>query len=187
MNNKLEQLYNGLEDSRRALLNELAAYDTAKLETQPSPGKWSVAQIVYHLNKAESLSISYVSKKMLDVKNLKNTGMVESFKVGLLWMLFESPLKFKVPTNVLGDMPEKVDYDTAVKQWNVTRDNLKQLLESIPEDMLRKNVFKQPAIGRINVYQMVDFMQTHFNRHRRQVNMIIDPIIRISSTPKSFK
>jgi len=55
--------------------------------------------------------------------------------------------------NVLGDVPEKVDYKSIIAEWNETRKKLKELLESLPDDMLYKNVFKQPAIGRINLFQ----------------------------------
>jgi hypothetical protein len=177
MNQKLEYLYNNLENSRRDLINELIDKDPKQLSISPAPGKWSVSQVFYHLNKAESLSMVYVSKKMLDVNNLKTTGIKESLKLAGLGLLFNSPLKFKVPVEALGETPDNIDYTDIVNQWNDTRVKLKSFLDSLPEDILRKNVFKQPAIGRQNIYQMVEFMQMHFNRHRMQVNRIVYPVV----------
>lgn len=74
---------------------------------------------------------------------------------------------------MLGIMPEKVGYADIVVQWTGTRNKMKALLESLPEHMLHKNIFKQPAIGNINIYQMLDFMQSHFDRHQKQVERII--------------
>jgi hypothetical protein len=178
MNQKLEYLYNNLENSRRDLINDLTKFDAQQLITPPAPGKWSVSQVFYHLNKAEALSMVYISKKMLDVNNLKVTGIKESLKLAGLGLLFNSPIKFKVPVEALGEMPDNIDYTDIVNQWNDTRVKLKSFLDSLPEDILRKNVFKQPAIGRQNIYQMVEFMQMHFNRHQKQVNRIVYPIVK---------
>ncbi len=71
MNPRIEAKLSLLESTRLSLLERLKKVDEQKLNTPPAPGKWSVAQIIYHLNKAESNSVIYVSKKMLDVKNLK--------------------------------------------------------------------------------------------------------------------
>jgi hypothetical protein len=172
MNHLLNAKFSQLEDSRLALIESLKSKPILELETSPAPGKWSVSQVFYHLNTAENFSTIYVSKKRLDINNLKKTGLMELFKVRLLQFLFITPITFKAPA-VLGDMPDKVDYKSIVAEWDETRRKLKELLESLPEDILYKNVFKQPAIGRINIYQMLDFMQAHFNRHQKQVERII--------------
>ena len=106
---------------------------------------------------------------MLDVNNLKKTGMKEWLKTLLLKVAFISPLKFNAPVKVLGKMPDNVDYTDIVAQWDETRKKLHHLLESLPGDILVKNVFKQPAAGQLNIYQMLDFMQAHFNRHEKQI------------------
>lgn len=163
-----------LEDSRLALVERLKTISLAEIETPPFPGKWSVSQIFYHLNKAESLSVLYVSKKRLDSNNLKRTGVSEQIKMIFLKLRFILPFQIKAPVNLLGDVPEKVDYKNIIMEWNETRNKLRDLLYSLPDEMLYKNVFKQPAIGRINIFQMLDFMQAHFNRHQKQVERIIN-------------
>lgn len=171
MNKKIEAKLNLLEDTRHKMLEALKSVPVQKLNTSPSPGKWSVAQIIYHLNKAESNSVIYVGKKMLDVKNLKKTGVIEAFKLWLVKLAFALPFKYKAPA-VLGDMPGNVDYAEIIAEWDETRKRLIELISSLPEDMLSNNVFKQPAAGRLNIYQMLDFMQAHFNRHEKQVERI---------------
>jgi hypothetical protein len=169
LNNKFSKL----EDSRLVLIEKLKNIPVADLETSPALGKWSVSQIFYHLNKAENLSVLYVSKKRLDINNLKRTGLMEQVKMILLKLRFKLPFGIKAPVNVLGDVPEKVNYNIIAGEWKITRSRMKELIESLPEEMLYKNVFKQPAIGRINIFQMLDFMQAHFNRHEKQVMEII--------------
>jgi len=161
-----------LEDSRNALIKKLGNVSLLEVETSPFPGKWSVSQIFYHLNRAETLSVLYVSKKRLDTVNLKKTGIKEQLKMILMRVRFILPFALKAP-DVLGEVPGKVDYAIIINEWSKTRDKLKNLLNSLPDDILYKNVFKQPAIGRINIFQMLDFMQAHFNRHQKQVERII--------------
>lgn len=173
MNQLVNIKFSKLESSRISLLEKLDKEAPAVLETPPSPGKWSVAQIFYHLNTAERLSVIYVSKKQLDIANLKRTGFIEQAKMIGLKIRFWLPVGIKAPVNVLGDVPGEVSYRQIIAEWNETRNKMKNLLAAIPDDILYKNVFKQPAIGRINLFQMLDFMQAHFNRHQKQVERIV--------------
>ncbi len=173
MNEAVNKKFLKLEDSRIRLIKTLKNIPQVKLETPPHIGKWSVSQIFFHLNTAEKFSTIYVSKKRLDVNNLKKTGLKEFLRMVGLKLIFVLPFGLKAPVNVLGDVPEKVDYNNIVSEWNETRNKLKELLNSLPDDMLHKNVFKQPAIGRINIFQMLDFMQAHFERHQKQVQRIV--------------
>ena len=172
MNQLINTRFSKLEDSRLALIESLKMKLPPVLETSPAIGKWSVSQIFYHLNKAESLSVIYVSKKKLDVNNLKRTGFKEQFMLKLFMFISAMPFNMKAPA-VLGDVPDKVSYNEIIAEWAKTRNKMKELLESLPEDMLYKNVFKQPAIGRLNILQMLYFMQAHFDRHQKQVERII--------------
>jgi len=173
LNHLVSSKFLKLENSRLSLLEKLDKVSPSKLEMPPVPGKWSVSQIFYHLNRAERLSVLYVSKKQLDINNLKRTGLKEQLKMIGLKIRFQLPFGLKAPVNVLGDVPLEVNYPQVIAEWKVTRDKLKKLLDSLPDEILYKNVFKQPAIGRINIFQMLDFMQAHFDRHQKQVERIV--------------
>ena len=169
MNSNLEAQYFELEHSRLQLIQNIDGFDQEILETSPAKDKWSATQILFHLNTAETLSILYVSKKMKGAATMAKSGIISNLRIRLATMVLSLPfIKFKAP-KVLGDVPSFVDYNFIKSQWADTRKKLKQLLESIPEDDLEKELFKQPAAGRMNIYQMLDFMQSHFNRHRRQI------------------
>jgi hypothetical protein len=172
MNKKVENKLSLLESTRLVMLEKLKNVDVQKLNTPPAQGKWSVAQIIYHLNKAETNSVIYVSKKMKDVSNLKKSGLYEKLKMLVVKLAFILPIKYKAPV-ILGEMPDNVDYNEVIIKWGETRKRLKELLATMPENMLSMKVFKQPAAGRLDIYQMLDFMQVHFNRHVKQVERIV--------------
>jgi len=172
MNKRLEEKFNELENSRNLLLGRLSRVDEKILIIPPKEKKWSIAQIFFHLNQAETLSIIYVRKKMQGLPNIENTGIVARLKLILAKIILWQPIPYQAPA-VLGEVPEKINYSEIVDKWNETRNNLKQLLNDIPEDALTKELFKQPTAGRLNIYQMLDFMQSHFERHKKQVEKII--------------
>ena len=81
MNKKIAAKFERLQNSFRQLMSELDKEKPEVLEKSPSEGKWSVAQVMYHLNKAESLSALYISKKRLGAAQLKPTGISAQLKI----------------------------------------------------------------------------------------------------------
>ena len=168
MNPRVAKLFRKLQDSHQKLLSELDKTEPKILETSPEKNKWSVTQVMYHLNTAESNSVLYVTKKRLGAAQLKRTGIIHQLKLFIAVIAFYLPVKYRAP-RVLGEMPEHVKYSEIKNEWIATRNKLAALLESLPDDELRKPIFRQPFFGYWNIFQMLWFMQVHFNRHRKQI------------------
>jgi len=175
MNAGIHRQYHCLQDDLLELLKELDKLPFKKLESAPAMGKWSVTQVMYHLNQAESLSVLYVSKKRLAAGQLKPTGFAATLRLMIARISFYLPIKYNAP-KVLGAMPETVLYPEMKARWLSTRKDLFALLDSLNDEELRKPIFKQPTFGRWNIYQMLGFMQTHFNRHRKQIRRTVELI-----------
>src|SRR4026209_2221146 len=109
MNKKLAAKFERLQNSYRELLKLLDKENSQTLETSPTPGKWSVTQVMYHLNKAESLSALYISKKRLGAAQLKPTGISAQLKIFIAWIGFNIPVKYPA-AKVLGEMPVYLKY-----------------------------------------------------------------------------
>jgi hypothetical protein len=168
MNRTLESLLGRIQGDFEKLLQMLDKLDKQSLEKSPAPGKWSVTQVMYHLNSAESRSIIYVSKKRLGAEQLKPTGLFAQLRLFAARFAFYLPLKFRAP-NLLGGVPEHVSYEQIRNEWIKTRSELEALLNSLSDEEIRKPIFRQPTFGRWNIFQMLGFMKTHFNRHRLQM------------------
>jgi hypothetical protein len=168
MNPRVAKLFSHLQNSHAELISELDKIEKQILETSPEKNKWSVTQVIYHLNSAELNSILYVSKKRLGAAQLKPTGIEAQLRLIIALIAFYLPLKYKAP-RVLGEMPEHVNYPEMKNTWLETRNKLAALLESLPEAELHKPIFRQPTFGYWNIFQMLWFMQIHFNRHRLQM------------------
>lgn len=161
-------LFGRLQNDLTQLLSELDKEQRKQLETSPATGKWSVTQVMYHLNSAESRSVLYVSKKRFASSQLKRTKFEAQLRLLLARISFYFPFKYRAP-KFLGNMPEHVDYGDIKQEWLKTRRELTALLESLSDDELTKPIFRQPFFGRWNIFQMLGFMQIHFNRHRKQM------------------
>ncbi|HLG35230.1 MAG TPA: DinB family protein [Bacteroidia bacterium] len=172
MNQRVAKLFSRLQNKHTELLEELDKVAPEILETSPGKNKWSVTQVMFHLDSAESNSVLYVSKKRLGAARLNPTGFESQLRLIIAIVAFYLPVKYRAP-KVLGAMPERVRYSEIKNTWIETRTKLFSLLESLPEDELRKPVFRQPFFGYWNIFQMLWFMQIHFNRHRLQMHRAI--------------
>lgn len=173
MNHRIQKKFDTLTNDFQQLIAELDKHNHPLLEKSPAPGKWSVAQVMYHLNSAESRSIQYVQKKRLGAAQLKRTGIEAQLRLLFARTVFFLPFKFNAP-ELLGAMPEHVSYEQIRNEWMKTRSDLKTLLDSLPDNELRKPIFRQPTFGRWNIFQMLGFMKTHFRRHRKQMHRTIE-------------
>lgn len=168
MNPRVSKLFSRLQEKHTELLSELDRAAPEILETSPKKNKWSVTQVMYHLNSAESNSVLYVSKKRLGAKQLKPTGIIHQLKLFIAGIAFNLPIKYRAP-KVLREMPERVNYQEIKNSWIETRAKLAELLESLHDQELCKPIFRQPFFGYWNIFQMLWFMHIHFNRHRMQM------------------
>lgn len=169
MNRILRTEWERLQENRNVLFIELGSVSIERLELSPN-NAWSVAQVFYHLNTAEKLSILYVKKKMQGGKALPSPGILQGIKLWYAGVRFKSGRKYKAP-RVLGDVPSHVSYPGIVAEWDKTRKDLEELLKNFPPDLFAKSVFKQPAIGYLNLVQMLQFMNMHADKHYRQIRV----------------
>lgn len=165
---KLLLQFRKLEDTRHDLIKKLEACDDQVRAYKPVPDTWSVTQIFYHLNLSESQSIGYVRKKMLGGDQLKQTGLAAEVRYTALKLTLQSNYKFKAPA-ILGDVPENLNYHEVLANWNETRRQLQSLLETMPDHLLNRELYRHPRAGRLNLSQMIAFFQDHFDHHARQV------------------
>lgn len=157
-----------LEENRMELYDLLEKLDEKQLNYRPVEDKWSIVQIVFHLVKAEQLSLISINK---EIKNpgSSNAGLSAFFRSSLLKYSLMSPLKFKAPA-ILGNMPKEYDINELKTKWLVVRDKLKKTLGEVNHEQGKKYLFEHPYAGKFNIYQTMDFLVQHFNHHYRQIS-----------------
>jgi len=174
MDAKLTRQLDHLDASLRTLLEQLKDYTDQELNRKPKPEAWSTLQVMHHLMLAEKQSISYVQKKINYTPDLKKAGISSFFKGLLLKSYLAVPIKIKAPEVVSTEkLPVESKFWETAKNWKKQRSEMRDYLNSLSTDTLKKEAYKHPAGGRMGIKQMLDFQQAHFNRHRKQIKKML--------------
>ncbi len=177
MHNSLQSIFDKLDADLINLLEDLKDQPDHVLNEKLSPDKWSIHQTMYHLILAEELSLKYVQKKLSFNPELKNTGIMTFFRRTALNLYFLYPFRVKAPAAISNEnLPTEVRFWEVVQKWKDVRKETKEYLASLPEDLLKKEIYKHPAIGRLSLKDMLKFYDLHFTRHRKQINRTMSKV-----------
>lgn len=174
MDKHLLYYYNCLENDRQKLLHELSVVPGLRFNSNPTPGKWSISQILTHIITSERLTLLYMRRKSLGIDQLDNSGWIESFKMLFLKVSQRLPfLKFKAPDVVVKHTPEALSYAEVVSQWDTVREQLKKFLEGIDEKNVHKKIYKHPVAGRLDASHAIRFCGEHIRHHLPQIRKLM--------------
>jgi DinB superfamily len=174
LNPSFQTIFNAVERQRAEILSQVKQLPPDRYMLQPSPAKWSIAQILTHLLTSEKFSIGYMKKKMLGIDQLNNSGIAGTLRFTLLQLSQRIPiLKFKAPNVVVANTPQALPFDELVSQWDELRNDLKSLLESIEEKNIKKAIYKHPLAGRLDAAQATAFFYEHTHHHLPQIKRLL--------------
>ncbi|MEL7020174.1 MAG: DinB family protein, partial [Bacteroidota bacterium] len=162
---RLERMDNHL----RLLFKELESYSESKLNETPQPDKWSVFQVLHHLIRVERGSLQYVNKKLSHQPELKKAGIQTAMRTAALSVFAGVPIKIKAPTAVGSNLPPHSTFWEIVKLYKESRHELHTFFADVPAELLNKEVYKHPLVGRMTLVGMLSFFEAHFFRHRKQI------------------
>jgi uncharacterized damage-inducible protein DinB len=168
VNSELETLFQALEEQRNILLTGLKSTSPDALHNSRN-GKWSISQIVGHLVQAERMSVGYMAKKINAIKEVDNTGVWGELKLWVFIVSQRVPLRYKAPTNLGEKPPAYKDFAALEKDWNESRQSLKQFLETVPDWGLNKMIYRHPVMGRCSVVHALKFFREHIIHHHPQI------------------
>lgn len=171
---RIEKQFRLLDKKLNLLLEELKDYSDSQLNRKPGAEKWSVIQVMHHLLLAETGSYNYLQKKMSFNPDLGKAGVKSWFrKTGLKFFLW-APFKWKAPVAIGEEnLPENAGFWDTAKQWKEQRELLRNLLQKLPAETFKKEAYKHPMAGRMDITGMLSFFEWHFNRHHKQIKRIV--------------
>ncbi|WP_235297580.1 DinB family protein [Portibacter marinus] len=163
---KLDKMDEALEE----LFANLAKFNNEQLNKSPEEGVWSPIQLLNHMTLSEKLSLAYCRKKLSFDPKLKNKNLRSWFNARLITWSLASPFKFKAPAPVReGEFNANGSLQESEKLWKAIRKDLRQFLNEVPEKYIEKEVYKHPNGLRLSLEGMLDFLNQHFKRHRKQM------------------
>jgi len=167
----LQKSFNRLESSRFHLLQLTSALTEAQAHASPGPSEWSVVQVIEHMVTIERMVLRAVQKQ-LTKSTLQNSGVGTMARFTLLVLALRYRKKIKAPA-ILPHPAGDQSLDEWRHEWESTRQGWRQLLENVPEKVLRKEVFKHPLAGYLTLRQTLGFITEHHNHHVPQVQRLV--------------
>jgi hypothetical protein len=165
------QQYRRHADAMDRLFDDLSTFDAIVLRRRPADGGWSALQTLYHVLMAEQGALRSLQKKRHgDPRPYETAGLRHAGKSLLLrWALY-SPLRFKAPTAIRGELlPDDLTLAGLHAQWQALRPAWLQFIEDLPDEWLDKAVYRHPRAGYIGWNALIAFLDYHRARHTRQV------------------
>ena len=178
MDSSLQPIYDRLQKSMIELLEEVKDQPDSVLNTPPENGGWSVLQVMYHMVLVEEYSMMYVKKKLsFGEEDIPNAGVKGYFRGIYLRNMFKIPFKVDAPEAVNeSNMPSEIRFWEVLKKWKDSRAELGDFLDKAPKDLLKKELYKHPLVGKMTLKNMLYFFELHFKRHRRQLNKVLKQV-----------
>jgi uncharacterized damage-inducible protein DinB len=156
-----------LEVERGRPLGEFAAWSPLRLRFRPSPGAWSVVEVLDHIVKAEAGTIADVR---MGLRNPHQLGEQERPGIAALDRALRSDQRFTVPAEAGAILPDStIALSEVAERWDRARSELKSLLDKLPADHAQSGVFRHPFAGWMTVADVLDHFSAHLYHHGFQL------------------
>ena len=165
----LENRLQTFDDTRRRLLDEMAALDPALLVAKPIPGKWSMIEIVEHLVLAERAVFKGLPDPSRLVENRRDLGHRGRYL--LVMFILTSSIRVRVPSPAMVPRGDRGLAELR-RLWDENQHWLRSCIAHLGPGAGRKAVFEHPIAGPLTVSQAVRMGQVHVDGHVRQVRRL---------------
>jgi uncharacterized damage-inducible protein DinB len=162
-----------LDTHRQALEQAAAVLPEAARTRRPAPDRWSVAEILEHLNLVEG-RIAGLLRDEIDRARGAGVGPERDSSPVVQTMPIARLLDRSAPITARENaLPTgKQDARQAVAALAETQRTLRELLLSADGMALSEVVVPHPRLGPLNVYQWLVFVGAHEGRHTAQVDEV---------------
>lgn len=161
-----------LDNQLKSIFDELGDFPIENIKKN-TRNSWSIEEHLYHCYLVEKLSLSYIQKKTLYPQKLISPGLTPCVRFYLLKFILFCKVKLKAP-KVVSSFPEFIAINQLYVEWTAVRSSLDQIILSLPEETLKKGIFKHPVIGRLSMRLTLKFFKFHFNHHLNTLRNILN-------------
>ena len=170
MQPRITEVLEFLDRQRAGLIAAVEEVPPALTSRQPSPGRWSVAQVVAHLAIVES-GITGLFRKAVDQARADGVG-AERDSSPILPTLDLDRLLDRERALAAGQRslpPDAPDVDQELSTLTRTREILRRSVIRADGLALGELTAPHPLLGTLNLYQWLIFLGAHEARHTAQI------------------
>lgn len=171
MDARLEKLFDRMEENRAALLSSLEMLSENQLAYKPEGNRWSINEVIQHLVLSEQGTHRYLMKKN-QAASLPRASLAATLRSIGLTLFMRLPVKFKMPARANAAPGGDVPLSQLKREWEETRQNLRQFITELPPERQRVLIFRHPFMGYFNIYQTLRFIEEHIRHHLKQIRRI---------------
>lgn len=165
----IERQLRTLDARRNALFDELASGSPEELGLRPSPGKWSILEIVEHLVVAEGvvfLDFPPLASLMARPRRWKHR-----FAYLVVYFVLRFGVRVQTPSPKMN--PEGgQSLDESRRRWDENLEHLRSYAAGLDRKALRQALFRHPAVGPITLSQALTLDLLHLRVHARQIRRL---------------
>jgi hypothetical protein len=166
MQKDFERRLDDLDDWKDALLGSLAIESPERLAFRPDGKGWCALDVVQHLVLVEESVVGYARKKLQGPP--QPVPVLDRAKLALLVLILRSPVRFRAPTPVV--IPaETVPLGDLTVRWGKVREDLREILGSLPDERRKALFFRHPIGGALDPHGTLDFVHEHAEHHDAQI------------------
>lgn len=171
MHPRLQRSFDRLEQQKAALLSDVAIWPAERVCFRPNPAAWSALDVLDHLVKVEKAAFEFIQKQLP-----KGAPVTLKDQLGRLMVIcvMKSPMRVKAPSSVAEAIqPAQASDQVAIAaEWQQTRTELYNLLQSIQPDQMRRGLFHHPVSGWMTLPQAMAFLSAHLGHHNYQLKRL---------------
>ncbi|HKC65428.1 MAG TPA: DinB family protein [Pyrinomonadaceae bacterium] len=165
------QIFQKIDETRERIFKRVEGLSDEQLNSRPAPNAWSVAEIVEHLAKIESLLLGMMKMMLMKAESVsqKSDGAHVEFKPFSLDEFIERARNEKFTAPESASPSGKEHLSNSLAQLRRSREELQSLSPRIEAIDLANVTYRHPAFGPLNFYQWLAFIGIHEERHLRQI------------------
>ena len=170
MHPRLAELLDYLEAQRSRVLDAAAPLPPERWSIRPSPERWSVADVYFHLHRVERGVAKLIGKRVADARATGHPAELEASSVlGALdgRGVADRSRRLVAPMQVAPqELPDPL---TVQQQLEESRAMLRAALADADGLALGSITHPHPVLGEIDLYQWILFVGQHEARHVDQI------------------
>jgi uncharacterized damage-inducible protein DinB len=170
MHQRLAELSEYLAQQRRAVLDAAAVVPTDRWQREPTPGRWSVSQILEHLARAERNVSAFLAKRIGAARVAGHPAESDTSSVlGTLDGHGVSDRSVRLTSPESTFPLENPDRETAERRLTESRAAMLAAVDSGDGLALSSIRATHPRLGELDLYQWILFVAEHERRHVAQI------------------
>lgn len=164
--------YSNIESTKQWYLDVINDLNEIQLQYKTDDKSWSIAEVCYHMHLVENGTIKLINKNLKEQKVNRKSTLENWFKNKLTVIVLQLGIKFKAP-KIVSEFPSNITQAEVINLFKQNTKDFKAILETLPEELYDKQIFKHPMAGQFNIRQTLNFLLEHYQHHQPQINGLL--------------